>query len=85
MPDLAYQIVLYKNGREIMKGQPQTIDINGINNLNQGIPIKGKMALENSLQAGDYVLQLLVRDKRVNNKNSLASKALDFAISASTQ
>jgi VWFA-related protein len=78
-PDLEPSFVLYKDGKEIMKGQPQTVDLKSINNWD-GIPIKGKLVLENTQREGDYVLQLLVKDNRAGKKKNLASQALDFSI-----
>jgi hypothetical protein len=82
-PDLESQFVLYRDGQAILKGQPQIIDFKGVDNWN-GIPIKGKIVLNDALPEGDYVLQLRVKDKRMGSKNE-AVKALDFSISQSVQ
>jgi VWFA-related protein len=79
MPDLESQFILYKDGQEILKGTAQPVDLKGISNINE-IPIRGKLALDPALQPGDYVLQLLVRDKLASGKKSLVSQALDFNI-----
>jgi VWFA-related protein len=77
MPELESQYILYKDGQPLVKSEPQPVDLKGVTNLNE-IPIKGKMVLEDTLQEGDYVLQLLVRDKRVSTRKSLVTQALDF-------
>jgi VWFA-related protein len=84
LPDLESQFILYRDGQEIMKSQPQSVALKDINKWN-GIPIKGKMVLENTLQEGDYVLQLWVKDKRAGSKRNLASQTLNFNISRIAQ
>jgi VWFA-related protein len=84
LPDLESQFVLYKNGQEIMKSPPQAVALKDINKWN-GIPIKGKMILENTLQEGDYVLQLRVKDNRAGSKRNLAVQSLNFSISGAAQ
>jgi VWFA-related protein len=79
MPDLESQFILFKDGQEILKGAPQPVDLKGISDLKE-IPIKGTMVLENTMQEGDYVLQLLIRDKLAGGKKSLVSQASDFRI-----
>jgi hypothetical protein len=46
-----------------LKGDPQIIDLTGINDLSR-IPIRKRMFLGKEIKQGDYVLQLLVRGKR---------------------
>jgi VWFA-related protein len=78
-PDLESQYILYKDGQEILKGQPQPLPLKNTGNLKE-IPIMGRMVLEKTLQEGDYVLQLLVRDKLAGSKKNLSTQTLDFRI-----
>jgi VWFA-related protein len=78
-PDLETQFILYKDGQEILTGPLQALDLKNANNLKE-IPIMGKIVLEKTLQEGDYILQLLVRDKLAGSKKGLATQTLDFSI-----
>jgi hypothetical protein len=46
------------------------------------IPIRRRLLLGDSLQAGDYVLQLLVKDQQKGKKSGIASQTLSFGIPA---
>ena len=83
-PLLESQVVLYRDGEELRRSEAEAIDLNGISDFDR-IPIRRKLTLENTLQPGDYVLQLLVRDKQAKEKESRAAQALQFEIPASTK
>jgi VWFA-related protein len=77
-PDLESQFILYKNGEEILRGEPQKMELNGISDLRR-IPIRERMFLGKSLQEGDYVLQLLIKDRE---KNKFVAQSLCFKIAS---
>jgi VWFA-related protein len=79
-PDLEFQVVLYRNGEELQRSAIESIDLNGVTDFKR-IPIRKKFKLENTLQPGDYVLQLLIKDKQAEKKESQAAQALQFEIS----
>jgi VWFA-related protein len=76
-PELESQVVLFQNGIEIFKSQPEAVDIGKAKDFGR-IPIIKKLKWEKIMQPGDYVLQLQVRDKRANGKKSLATQTMDF-------
>jgi VWFA-related protein len=78
MPDLESQFILYRNGTERLRGEPQKIELDGIVDLSR-IPIRKKMLLGNSLEQGDYILQLLVTDKN-HKKQKPVAQTLSFQI-----
>jgi VWFA-related protein len=80
-PDLESQYLLFENGRELLRSQPETVDLSGVADLKR-IPITKKLTLGNSIQPGDYVLQLLVMDRRAKKQQSVATQALDFRVLA---
>ena len=80
-PDLESQVVLYRNGEELLRSEAETVDLSGVADFER-IPIRRKLKLENTLQPGDYVLQLLIRDKQAKEKESMAAQALQFEVSA---
>jgi hypothetical protein len=78
-PDLESQFVLFKNGNEIFRSKPEAVSIGGVKDFKR-IAIKKRLKLEKTMQPGDYVLQLQVRDKQANEKQSLVAQILDFEI-----
>jgi len=80
-PDLESQVVLYRNGEELLRSEAETVDLSGVADFER-IPIRRKLKLENTLQPGDYVLQLLIKDKQTKEKESMAAQALQFEVSA---
>jgi VWFA-related protein len=78
-PELESQIVLYRDGIEIHKSEPEAIDLTGVRDFKR-IPIRRKLQLEDSMQPGDYILQFLVRDKQAKEKESLTAQTLSFRV-----
>ena len=81
-PDLEYQFVLYKDGSEIVKSLPASVDTRPVNDFGR-IPIRRRLMLDSSMQPGNYTLQLVITDKRAK-ENSVAAQTLEFEIAAKT-
>jgi hypothetical protein len=77
-PDLESQVVLYRNGSEVFRSRPETVDYGSAGNLKR-IPISKELLLDSAMEPGDYVLQLLITDKRAKS-HAVAAKALNFEI-----
>jgi VWFA-related protein len=80
-PELESQFFLYREGVELMKGEPQPVDITGVTDFTR-IPIRKIMKLGKEMQEGNYVLQLVIRDKQDTGKNGIAAQAINFAVKA---
>jgi hypothetical protein len=80
-PDLESQFVLYRDGLEFYRSEPQKFTLAGTANFDR-IPIRRRLILGDVLQRGDYALQLLVKDNKKKGKDGLASQSLTFEISA---
>jgi hypothetical protein len=80
-PDLESQFFLYREGVQLLKGDPQPVDISGVKDFTR-IPIRKTMKLGTGLQEGNYVLQLVVRDKQDSSKKGLVAQALNFVVKA---
>jgi VWFA-related protein len=78
-PDLESQFFLYREGVELMKGEPQPVDVAGVTDFTR-IPIRKIMKLGKEMQEGNYVLQLVIRDKQDTGKNGVVAQALNFAV-----
>jgi VWFA-related protein len=80
-PELTTQFILYKDGIEVLKSDSENVDLTRATDYKR-IPIRNTLSLDDTLQPGDYVLQLLVEDKKAQKKHSVVSQALDFNLRA---
>ena len=78
-PELESNFVLYKDGVELFRNEPQKLNLTGESNFDR-IPLRRRLFLGNTLQEGDYVLQLLVKDEQRGKKDGLAAQTLNFTI-----
>ncbi len=78
-PELESQFVLYKDGSELLTLEPKPLTLDNTNNFVR-IPVTGKLRLGKALEEGDYVMQLLVKDKNRGKEDNLASQTLSFKI-----
>ena len=78
-PDLESQFVLYKDGSELFKSEPRPLTLGDNDNFAR-IPIRRRLLLGKALEEGDYVLQLLVNDKKRKKKDGVASQTMSFKI-----
>ena len=78
-PDLESQFILYGNGAELFKSQPEAVDLGSVGDFER-IPIKMKLRLLDSIPAGEYILQLQVRDKRAKKGQDRAAQIFDFRV-----
>ncbi|MBN2321978.1 MAG: tetratricopeptide repeat protein, partial [Acidobacteria bacterium] len=78
-PDLETRTVLYRDGGEIFRSDPEPVDTSEAGDPAR-IPIKKRMRLGKTMQPGDYILQLQVIDKMAKRPQSLAASSLDFQV-----
>jgi hypothetical protein len=78
-PDLESWSVLYGNGKELYKSEPTAVDLAGVTDFNR-IPIRKRLSLGNSIEPGDYILALYIKDNRAKEKRATAVQALDFRV-----
>ncbi|MBN1566607.1 MAG: hypothetical protein JXA73_02095 [Acidobacteria bacterium] len=74
---LEFRFILYGNGKEVFRSEPETVDLGNITDFKR-IPLKIRLRLKDSLPPGDYVLLLQVTDRQANKKYNLASQSLNF-------
>ena len=84
MPDLESNFVLFKDGREVYRSKPEPVDLRNVSDPKR-IPIKANLQMPDVLQPGDYLLQLVVNDKRATGKHGLATQTFDFEVPASPE
>ncbi|MBN2321687.1 MAG: VWA domain-containing protein [Acidobacteria bacterium] len=78
-PELETQTVLYRDGTEIFRSDPEAVDLSGVSDPAR-IPIKRRLRLGKTMPPGDYMLQLQVRDRQAKKDQSLAARSLDFEV-----
>jgi hypothetical protein len=78
--EIETQSILYKDGREFLRGEPRLINPEITENPD-GIPILQRLAMGTDLQPGYYALQLIVTDKKNSKKKEgVAIQSLGFAV-----
>ncbi|MBN2318412.1 MAG: tetratricopeptide repeat protein [Acidobacteria bacterium] len=78
-PELETKTILYRDGNEIFRSEPEAVNISGISDLSR-IPLKNRLRLGKTMPPGDYILQLQVRDRRGKPETDIASRSLDFQV-----
>jgi VWFA-related protein len=79
-PNLESQVILYRDGVELSRSGFEAVNLEAANDLNK-IQIRKRLELDKSAQPGNYVLQLLVKDKQPKMYPNLAAQILEFEIS----
>ncbi len=77
-PELESQYILYRNGMELLRSDPVPLDLSGMSEFAR-LPVRKRLLLGDSIEEGDYVLQLVVRDKRAGKKG-ITGQSLNFQI-----
>jgi VWFA-related protein len=77
-PNLEFRSILFKDGL-IYRQETEDINLNGIDELGR-IPIAKKFVIENGMDEGDYLLQLVVIDKITPGKSRVAAQGVNFTI-----
>jgi VWFA-related protein len=78
-PQLITQVKLFRDGKEIFSGKELPFDSSGQTDL-QRLPNGGAIQLSNSMEPGDYVLQVIVTDPLADKKHRIATQWMDFQI-----
>ncbi len=78
-PQLQVQTRLFRDGKMILEGKPQPLNVNGQNGSPR-LDITDAITFGTDLSAGSYVLQLIVLDTLAKEKRQVASQSIDFDI-----
>ncbi|MBC7798963.1 MAG: VWA domain-containing protein [Pyrinomonadaceae bacterium] len=78
-PYLQMQFKVFKEGKEIFASKESSVNIEGQTDL-QRIVITGGVTLGTSMTAGEYVLQIIVKDTLAKQKRQIATQNIDFEI-----
>ena len=77
-PNLVMQLRLFRNGKLVFTGKETTPDAGAISDP-RSVSLSGALQLGTEMEPGEYVLQVLVRD-RLAKKESLAAQWIDFEV-----
>jgi len=77
-PELESQYILYRNGVELLRSDPVPLDLSGLSEFAR-LPVRKRLLLGDSIEEGDYVLQLVVKDKKAGKKG-ITGQSLSFQI-----
>ncbi|HEY5839631.1 MAG TPA: hypothetical protein VIT19_11395, partial [Pyrinomonadaceae bacterium] len=78
-PQLITQAKLFHDGKEIFSGKELRYDSSGQIDL-QRLPTGGAIQLANSMEPGDYVLQVIVTDPLADKKHRITTQWMDFQV-----
>jgi hypothetical protein len=78
-PQLESRFILFRDGKEYSKGNPEAVDLHGIDNM-ETISIVRRLTFGKMIEKGEYILQLQVREKQTDKKYRTAVQAIDFEI-----
>ena len=79
--EIETQTILYKDGRELQRGNPVTLTPDDVDGLDDSVPLLRRFTLGDDMPPGDYVLQLIAIDKKKSKKQEgFASQTLSFTV-----
>jgi VWFA-related protein len=80
-PNLEIQVVLYRDGKPVFTGKKTPYQPDGAQSgEGSPVPLTGNISLASSLEKGEYVLQVAVRDLDAPKKYSFALRTADFEV-----
>ena len=72
---------MFRNEDEVYRSEPEPIDLNNVGNVRK-ILLTKSIHLKKTLESGNYILQLIVKDKQAGKNGALATQTLDLEILA---
>lgn len=78
-PQLTTQIRIFRDGKLILDGKQNPLSGQGQTDL-QRIKSAGAISLADKMEAGDYILQIVVADNSVKGKRKIATQSVQFQI-----
>ena len=78
-PDLSSQMRIFKDGKIIYEGKIQPVALNNITDIRR-VNATGTLSLGTDMEAGDYILQIVITDNLANKKRQTVSQFVPFEI-----
>ena len=79
VPQLTSRTRIFRDGKLLFEGNETAVPIEGRPGPSR-LNMSGAMALGTGMQAGDYVLQVVVTDKLAKEKHKTATQFIQFEI-----
>lgn len=78
-PNLSTQVRVFRDGKLILDGKPKPFDLMGQTDFGK-INFFGALSLGGAMQAGDYILQIVITDNSAKSKRKLANQWVQFEV-----
>lgn len=78
-PQMETQLRIFQDGKLFLERKSQPLEINGQAD-SERINFNGAIILPKEMTQGNYVLQVIVRDKLASEKTQIAAQSIDFEI-----
>lgn len=78
-PNLSVQVKIFRDGKPIFEGKTAPLELLEQNDL-QRLKTVGALSLGSEMEAGDYVLQIVVTDNLAKKKRQIATQFVQFEI-----
>ncbi|MEQ1644059.1 MAG: VWA domain-containing protein, partial [Pyrinomonadaceae bacterium] len=78
-PQLTMRIRVFRDGKLVLDGKPNPVGIDGQADL-QRIRSSGAIAIGAQMEAGDYILQVIITDPLAKKKQQIATQFVQFEI-----
>lgn len=78
-PKLSIQTKLFHNGQLVIDGTPQTAQLEKQADWTR-INDYGYLQLKPQMAAGDYAIQIIIKDLLIDGKNAITSQSIDFEV-----
>jgi hypothetical protein len=78
-PNISVQMKLYREGQLVIDGKPEQSKLEKQPDWSRFIDF-GYLRLNDSVQPGDYTLQVIVRDLVPGAKDAVSSQSIDFQV-----
>jgi VWFA-related protein len=78
-PQITTQVRIFRDGKSLLDGKSVPLDMSGQTDL-QRLKSVGAMSLGGEMQAGEYILQIVVTDSLAKQKRQIATQFIQFEI-----
>ena len=78
-PQIATQLRIFRDGKSLLDGKSVPLDVSGQSDLLR-LKSVGALSLGGEMQAGEYILQIVVTDSLAKQKRQIATQFVQFEI-----
>lgn len=78
-PALSTRVRVYRDGKLLLDGRDQAVDVSGQTDAERW-KVSGAVSLAKQMEAGDYILQVIVTDALAKEKQRIATQFVQFQV-----